>query len=155
MVKRNDSTVRRVKQEARRRGLPWSAVQDAYREVKRAEWEKRQRPNEIRSTAWFMATASTPRSWPFWRHGFYSRWGHKIARGADHTCIPGYDEIAQSIGGEFPEYAGDDGTERLFEFLLSPYDKLPSREEMYDAALDLAERYRDYTPPTTHDDLEF
>jgi len=155
MVNRNNTIMRRIKQEARRRGLAWSAVEDAYREVKAAEREKRERPNEIRSFAWFIATASTPGSWPFWRHGFYSRWGHRIARGADYTVIPGYDEIGQQIGGAFPEYTDDTGTERLFEFLLSPYDKLPSREEMYDAALDLAELSADQTATETHNDLEF
>lgn len=132
-------TLQHVRREAKRRDLPFSAVRDAYRQIKQTEREKRERPNEIRALAWMMAVASTPGSWPFWRHGFCSRFGRRLARGADYTIIPGYDEIGQQIGTLFPEYADDDGTERLFEFLLSPYDKLPGPEETYHKALDLAE----------------
>jgi len=131
-----------IRREARERGLDWNAVRQAAAEVRDAEREKRQRPNEVRETAWIMATACTPASWPFWRHGFYSRWGRRIARGADYTVIPRYDEIAQEVGWYFPEYSGDDGTERLFEFLLSPYDKLPTREEIYRKAMDLVECHK-------------
>ena len=70
-------------------------LRDAYREIKAAEVARRERPNEVRATAWCMYTASTPGSWPFWRHGFLSRFGHRLARGADYTIIPGYDEIGQ------------------------------------------------------------
>ena len=127
-----------IRREAQQRGFRWS-------DVKVIESEKRERPNEVRSTAWMMATASRPRCWPFWRHGFYSRWGHKIARGEDHTCVPGYDEIGQEIGWLFPEYADHDGTERLWDFLFSPYDKLPSRDELYDEAMDFLESCADHT----------
>ncbi len=131
-------TLLHVRREAKRLGLPFSVVRDAYRQIKDAEREKRERPNDIRATAWMMAVAGTPGSWPFWRHGFYSRYRRRLARGADYTCIPGYDEIGQQIGTQFPEYGGDDGTERLFSFLLSPHDKLPEREKMYWQAVDLA-----------------
>ena len=130
-------TLHRVREEAQALGIDWGDVKAAYRWVLDAEREKRAHPNQVRQAAWMMATASTPGSWPFWRHGFLSRWGQRIARGADHTIVPGYDEISQEIASEFPEYAGDDGTERLWDFLLSPYDRLPSREDLYLAALDL------------------
>ena len=138
--------------EARRRGLKWAAVVEAYRELKTIEWEKRQRPNEIRAVAWMMHTASTPGSWPFWRHGFASRFRTRLARGADHTIVPGYDEIAQQIATEFPEYAGDDGTGRLWDFLFSQYDKMPSRYELLELALDLAEQFTERIEP---EDWEF
>lgn len=48
-------------------------------------------------------------------------------------------QIAQQIAGEFPEYAADDGIERLFAFLFSPYDRLPDREAIYREAMDLIE----------------
>ena len=38
----------------------------------------------------------------------------------------------------FPEFAGDDGTERLWDFLLSPYDRYPPAEKLYQKALELA-----------------
>lgn len=128
-----------IRREGQDRGFRWSDVQDAYRHVKAAEWEKRERPNEVRQTAWMLANAHSRGCWPFWRHGFSARWGHKIARGEDYTCVPGYDEIGQEIGWLFPEYGTDDGTERLWDFLFSPYDKLPSRDDLYDQAMDFLE----------------
>lgn len=128
-----------IRQEARERGLRWDAVREAAAEIRAAERAKRERANEVRETAWTMATAHTPGSWPFWRHGFYSRWGRRIARGSDYTIIPRYDEIAQEVAWYFGEYSGDDGTERLFDFLLSPYEKLPTREEIYRKAMNIVE----------------
>jgi len=135
----SDRIIAQLRSEAKRRGLRWSDVLDAYRDAKAAEIDKRRRPNEVRQTAWWLATASTPGSWPFWRHGFAKRWGARVDRG-DYTAVPGYDEIAQAIATQFPEYAGDDGTERLFDFLLSPYDRIPGRPELLERALDRAEQ---------------
>ncbi len=143
-----------LRNETKGLGLRWSMVQAVYCELKRAEREKREEPNAIRSTAWTMYTANSPGCWPFWRHGFLSRFGRRIARGADYTAIPGYDEIGQEIASCFPEYATDDGTERLWEFLLSPYDRLPDREQLYRRALCEAERQaREPEPEPTN--LEF
>ena len=100
------------------------------------EVAKRERPNEVRQVAWTLATASTPGSWPFWRHGFVSRWGRQVDR-HDYTAIPAYDEIAQEIATEFPEYA--DGAQELFDFLLSPYDRLPVADQLYRRAMDHVE----------------
>lgn len=131
--------LKELRSEANSRGLSWSDVDAAYRELKAIEQDKRAHPNDVRQTAWMFATASTPGSWDFWRHGFSSRWGRKVAEG-DHTLVPGYDELAQSIAAEFPEYAREDGTERLFDFLFSPYDKMPPRETLCRDAMDEVER---------------
>ncbi len=131
-------TIQQIRREARRPGVPWSAVRAAYREIKATEIAKREHPNEVRQTAWHMMTAHSPGCWPFWRHGFDSRWGHKLGSAGDYTVVPGYDELAQEVGQIFPEYADDTGTERLFDFLFSPYDKLPSRQTMYAQAIELA-----------------
>jgi len=45
------------RREAKARGLSWAAVEAAYWEIKQAEREKRERPNEVRQAAWCMATA--------------------------------------------------------------------------------------------------
>lgn len=131
--------MRQFRTATRDRGLRWVDVLSAYREIKAGEWDSRQRDNEVRAAAWMMATASRPACWPFWRHGFASRWGERIANGSDFTIIPGYDEIGQQIASEFPEYATDDGTERLFEFLLSPYRKMPPTETLFRLAMERVE----------------
>ncbi len=131
-----------LRTEALDRGLNWAAVRAAYREEKAEAVETRQRPNDVRATAWQIYTASRPKCWPFWRHGFLARFGGRLARGADHTTVPGYDEIGQQIAGAFPEYAtttDTDGTARLFDFLFTPYDKLPDRDELYRRAMDRVE----------------
>ena len=146
------------RQQARRLGLSWSAVQAAYCQLKQSEREKRERPNAVRQAAWTMVTANTPGSWPFWRHGFCARWGRKIAQDHDYTIVPGYDEISQEVGWYFPEYADDTGTERLWDFLFSPHDKLPTREELYRKAIDLAEQWAgqaEKSPLTPCEELEF
>ena len=132
---RDASGKQAIRREARQRGLNWSDVRDAAGELREMEVVKRERPNEIRAVAWMLATASTPGSWPFWRHGFVSRWGRRVDL-HDYTAIPGYDEIGQAIATQFPEYAGPDGTEQLFDFLLSPYDRLPTAEQLYRRAMD-------------------
>jgi len=131
-------TLRDIQAEVKSRGLDWAEVQAVYRDLKEAEWVKREQPNAVREAAWMMYTASTPGSWPFCRNGF-RRFARRIANGADHTIVPGYDEIAQQIGSEFPEYATDDGTQRLWDFLLSPHDRYPTREELYREAMDRVE----------------
>jgi len=128
-----------IRREAQERGLRFGDVQAAYWEVKENEQQKRRRCNEVREAAWIMHTASRPGCWPFWRHGFGARFARQLARGRDYTCVPGYDEIGQQIAGEFGEYAGDDGTERLWAFLFSQYDRMPSREEMMRRAMELVE----------------
>ncbi len=134
------------RREARRRGFAWSDLRAAFEVLWDGERQKRERPNEIRATAWMMATGSTPGCWPFWRHGFLSRWGGRIAKGQDYTIVPGYDEIGQQIATQFPEYATADGTERLFAFLLSPYDRLPARADVYRRALEMLEVHLSAVP---------
>lgn len=152
---RAETTLEAIRREARARGLRWADVADVYRELKELERAKRERANEVRRAAWEMATASTPASWPFWRHGFLARWGQRIARGSDYTCIPAYDEIGQEIASLFPEYDTDDGTERLFAFLLSPYDRLPATEQLYRRAMDRVESGGHYARNETSETVPF
>ena len=136
-----------LRAEARERGLPWARVLAVYRQVKTEERAKRERPDEVRCVAWTCFTAHSPGCWPFWYHGFRKRYGDRIARGADHTCIPGYDVLAQQMAAEFPEYRTDDGTQRLWDFLLSVRDRMPSRDEMIRRAMQRLEHVGDRALP--------
>jgi len=124
-----------LRNESRHLGIPWPAIREAYAQIREEEILQREHPNAIRQAAWAMATS--PGCHPFWRHGFLSRWGQRIARGADYTIIPRHDEIAQQIGWDFPEV---DDSQQLWDFLLSPHDRLPTAKTMYSKALDRAER---------------
>lgn len=124
---------------AKRAGVAWTEVWDCYLELKRESRERAERPNAIRQAAW---EAATPRGChPFWRHGFISRWGRAVER-HDYTAIPRYDELASTVAYEFPEFATDDGPERLFDFLFTPYERLPTRDDLLDAAIERAVRQR-------------
>jgi hypothetical protein len=130
-----------VKAEVKARGLKWADVRDCFEWLWEQEREKREHPNAVREYAWQIATS--PGCWPFWRHGFWKRWGIRLERsGKDYTSIPRYDLIGQAVASEFPEYETHDGTERLFEFLLSRYDRLPDREKVYRHAMDHLEIQR-------------
>jgi len=128
--------IEQVKAEAKQEGIAWGDLRNVAQQIRREEKQKREHANEVRQTAWHCVTAHRPRSWPFWRHGFLARWGHRIAKGQDYTCIPRYDLIAQEVASAFPEYDTDDGTDRLFDLLLSPYDRLPSAADIYAMAFE-------------------
>jgi hypothetical protein len=150
-------TLRELKTEAKRLGVTWGDVLDEYAIVKSIELERRERPREIRKTAWHALVGSQSGSAPFWRHGFLARFGRQLARGADYTCVRGYDDIRQSVTQTFPEFLdppGESGrgTEDLFEFLFSPYDPMPSREQMLREALARIEAAVD-RPEVCYDDL--
>ena len=122
----------------------WDTVLALYEEIKIEEREAREPANEVRRTAWHAVVGHNSGSAPFWRHGFAKRFGRRVDL-HDYTAVPGYDEIAQEIATIFPEYAHDSGTEELFAFLFSPYNRLPSREEMFRKAFVRA-AYCQYTP---------
>jgi hypothetical protein len=125
-----------MKREATDRNLYWPAVLEAYDQIRIEEKSRREYPDEVRRAAWTIAT--TPGCHPFWRFGFQKRWGKQVAE-LDHTIVPNYDTIAQEVAWYFPEYQGDDGTARLFDFLFSPRSPMPSAEEMYRKAMDRVE----------------
>jgi hypothetical protein len=119
-----------------------------------ADRETNEYPNSIRQTAWYIATANSPGCWPFWRHGFISRWG-KLRDRHDLDAIPNYDGIAQQVASQFPEFATNDGTERLFDFLFQPYKKYLTAEEIYQKALHLAPRLKGESVKIESSEIEF
>lgn len=129
-------TINEIKREARRQGLAWDDVRGEFERLWLGEQLKRERANEVRQAAWFFHTAHTPASWPFWRHGFLSRYERRMQR-SDYTSIRGHDTLWQEVSWHYPEYAQAGGCQALWDFLLSPYDKLPRREEVYEQALEV------------------
>ncbi len=101
----------------------------AVAEVRYLEREKRAHANDVRQTAWCHYNGQRPGVWPFWRHGFAAVFGKRVER-SDFTAIPGYDSLAQEMAAIFPEYSDESGCERLWDFLLSPYEKIPPRADV-------------------------
>ena len=141
-----------IRAEANAAGVPWAEVKAAYCQLKDQEIAKRQRPNAVCQDAWIIATFNSPGCWPFWRHGFASRYGQRVER-SDLTAVPGYDEIGQQIATEYPEYSDSAGTERLFEFLMSDYNRLPTSGQLYRQALDQVASRKTGPPPAEYEDF--
>jgi hypothetical protein len=116
-------------------------VQQFYAELREQERLRRERPNAIRELAWQLYTWNSRGCWSFWRTGFRNRFQHKIARGSDFTIVPGYDVLATAVAVEFPEFDADDGAARLFDLLFTPYDRMPSRDELWRRAEELARQH--------------
>lgn len=137
-----NATIKELRETASREGIPWKWVRDLKNELVRLEEEKRAATVRARQVAWWRYVGQNSGSAPFWRHGFAARFEHRIARGADYTIIPGYDEIAytlRSTVGEYSEWETDD----VWEFLLSDYEPQRPREVFYAEALAMIE---DATP---------
>lgn len=135
------SFVTQLKRDAKQAGINWNDVIECKNDLVSQSLYANEREQEVRKIAWHTYVGSSSGSAPFWRHGFSKRFAKKLAKGADYTCIPGYDEIALAVSSEWPEFANDDdscdGTARLFDFLFQPYKRLPSRDELYAQAFDL------------------
>lgn len=130
---------------AREAGIRWSWVVARKNVLVALEREKREGPEGVRREAWRLACyysgwAESRADW--WTVGFQRCFPRITRTGeADFTSIPRYDRIASAIALEWPEFApeheGDVGaTERLFDFLLTPYQPWPPRERFYWEALE-------------------
>lgn len=124
-------------------------VRDCIGELYAEYLEQRDREEGPRKIAWGMFVGSNSGSAPFWRHGFRRRFGHRLANGADHTIIPGYDVIAQAVAAEYPEWK--DRCDELWEFLLSPYERRLTRMDFHEQAIVLVADSGTDDPPTVCD----
>jgi hypothetical protein len=131
-----------MKRKAAARGLDWADVREAYEVICEQEENKRAHSDMVRKSTWEMTTALEPHLGCYWRYGFanpWKRWPKLQER--DYTVISDHDTLGQEVASHFPEYGDTDGTERLFGELLSEYDPMPSRDTMYEAAMDMLASY--------------
>jgi len=136
------ASIEAIRTEAKAAGVPWSWVIAACRELRAQEADAREHANEVRRHAWFLH-ASAAYAQPFWRIGFRTRFG-RLVDAHDYKRIPGYDTLHRELCCRFPEFADDDGCERLWSFLMAPYDPVPRRAALMARALELAKvRYRE------------
>ena len=106
-------------------------LRDTTHEIEELERAKREHAWEIRRTAAECYFGRDRVYWAGrWATIFQEQFGKLIASGRDLTAIPRYDDLAQEVAAVFPEYQAEDGTARLWDFLLSPHDPLPSRDEI-------------------------
>jgi hypothetical protein len=137
-----DSVIETIRAEAKARGVPWSWVLAACRELREQEAAAREHANAVRREAWTFYTALTPWAWSWWRVGFRTRF-RKLVEAHDYKAVPGYDVLHQEMAAAFPEFADDGGCERLWSFLLSPYNPVPKRAELLGRAMEVAAAARE------------
>lgn len=130
-------TVAEIKAEARENHVPWATVREIAEAMIEAERESRGYDNEVRQFAWFLVTAHTPASQPFWRHGFRSRFGRRVEKHG-YEAIPRHDLIHMQVASQFPRFDTPTGIDDLFDFLFADYVPLTPRGEVYAAALAFA-----------------
>ena len=111
-------------------------LRDTIHQLEELERAKREHAWEVRRTAAEFYFGRDKVYWGGrWAHIFQEQFSKLLAQGRDHTAIPRYDELAQEVASIFPEYQAEDGTARLWDFLLGPHDPMPPRDEIVRAAI--------------------
>lgn len=113
------------------------ALRAALAEVTAEQQAKRERSIEIRRAA--TAAYFGPQFERWWAIAFRVRLGKHFADGGDHSTVVGHDTLAATIALEFPEFADEDGTQRLWDFLMSEHDPMPPRAKLLELARDRLE----------------
>ena len=110
-------------------------LRDTISQIEEGERARREHLWEVRRTAAeFYFGGERCRHAGRWAHIFQEQFG-RMTEGRDHTVIPRYDELAQEVASVFPEYQDEDGTARLWDFLLGPHDPMPQRDLIVRAAI--------------------
>lgn len=148
--RKHNPEILRFRRIARALDIPWKEVVAEKNRLADLEQEQRQASDEARHCAWFAHCKLN--GWadthiPFWRAGFQRAYGKRFAKGADYTIVPQYDQIADSVRSQVPEFSAWE-TEDIFEHLLSEYNQQTPVITHYSNALaDLAhESLRIETP---------
>lgn len=127
-----------LKKQAKRLGVTWREVCQLKEELIDLERERRWEDESVRRRAWELYLVYAGRSVQgcigFWRCGWDYIKRRLDKQGRDFTSVPRYDNIHATIAEEFPAWQARD-PEQLFDFLFSPYEVWPSRENFYAEAL--------------------
>lgn len=134
-----------IKAEAKSRGIRWIDVVDTYRGLRKIENHTRQHDSAIRELVWSFYCG--PNSKGFWRHGMQVTFPHAFGEG-DRTNIPAWDTTAKYVACEFPQFATDDPSEAVFEYVQGDYVRQTPAAEMYREAIEIvAAHIEDDTVP--------
>lgn len=129
----------RLRKLCRAYGIPWADAIATRNRLQAAELEQREHEDAARQAGWsayvvYSGWSLTHR--PYWRSGFQRYVAPKMARGADLTSIPRYDEIADAVREAVESYRGW-STEDIWDLLLSDYKPLRPVAEHYRTAVSL------------------
>lgn len=136
-------------------GIPLPVLHGTYQQFRQLARLEREPYWNIRRAVW-KHYAYSDESLSFWRHGMHARFRRAFEEG-DCTNIPGWDDVAKSMAAEFPELAGEDNiSQRLFELIREPHQRMPTAEETWREVLDyLRTRYETNEPTASHEEVPF
>lgn len=129
-------TKTQAKRIARQHSIDFTIVERVHQDIRRGLESQLKPAWELRREA-YRILAPTCQTW--WR-----TFGNQSIRefdGAfidgDYTRIPRFDEVADELVGQFPEFVSiDSPSETLFEFIRSPYQRMPPESETWPLAID-------------------
>ena len=116
--------------ELKRAGISPLRVRAVYQELRERELSRRQWKWAVRGAFFAMSGCGTGQRYKAtYRHSFSA---------GDVTNLPALDVLAREMAANFPELDCEDCTERLFELIREPVDRMPPSEATYRKAVDLA-----------------
>lgn len=134
-------TIQELRAIARENNLPWRNVLQHAKQHIAAISDGLQHEYAIRRDC-FAHCEPRKAHMPFWKS--FGQWNCKSYNGAfgggnDYTVIPRWDEVAESMVMKYPELGIDDNpSETLYQFIISPTSKLPTREEAIEFVIEQA-----------------
>jgi len=128
-------SISEVKANAKAAGVRWSDVVELYRELRSMERPAVEHDHEIRRAIWEQY-CWTPGCAQFWFVGMERRFPRAFADG-DRTLIPRFDEMADGLAMSYPQFACDDPSEKVWDFLTSPPQRFTEAGKLYSDALEM------------------
>lgn len=148
--RKHNPEILRMKRVARAAEVPWSEVCKLRDMFIAQELETRERDDEARKVGW--ESFCHWNGWSaghkfFWRSGFQRYFARRVNNGRDYTIIPHYDEIADSVRAQLPEFLEIETCE-IYTLILSYYPKRGNVINHYGNALAaLTHQYLSYEVP--------
>lgn len=125
-------TLSEFKAAAVERGIDWSSARSLYDSMRAEELAQHDRQAEFRREAYRRLSGD--------EHGGRFKVGHrKEFNGGDHTTIPGFDVVAESMRAEYPEFLGaETAAAELWDMLTTPAPEPPPAADTMRRALERA-----------------
>ncbi|NDC96309.1 DNA-binding protein [bacterium] len=138
-------TLSEFKAAAAEYGLDWPAVRGLYDSMRAEELAQHGRQLELRAEAFRRISGD--------EHGGRFKLAHRAEfGGGDHATIPGFDEVAAELAGEYPEALGTEtAADDLWSILTTPAPEAPPAADCMARALERARQECPAAPGSVRD----